>query len=72
MTEIEVNAQGGSAFNLSGGTSPNTSWNIFNTPGNYIVDYLDSNGCALQMNILISENINLPLFDIDNITNSTN
>ena len=72
VTEIEVNAQGGSAFNWSGGTSPNTSWNIFNTPGNYIVDYLDSNGCALQMNILISENINPPLLDIDNITNSTN
>ena len=72
VTEIEVNAQGGSAFNWSGGTSLNTSWNIFNTPGNYTVDYLDSNGCALQMNILISENINPPLLDIDNITNSTN
>ena len=71
-SEIEVSAQGGSNFNWSGGSSLNTSWNVISEPGNYIVDYVDSNGCELQMNILINENVDLPLIDIDNITNTTN
>ena len=71
-TEPTPSAQGGSNFNWSGGSSLNTSWNVISEPGNYIVDYVDSNGCELQMNILINENVDLPLIDIDNITNTTN
>ena len=43
-TEIEIEAIGGNDFTWSGGTSPNTAVNIITEPGNYFVDYLDSNG----------------------------
>lgn len=70
--EIEVEAFGGTDFNWSGGNSSNTSVNIITEPGNYFVDYLDSNGCELQMNLVISEDIIPPFVDIDNLTNVSN
>lgn len=72
MPQIEVEALGGSNFQWSGGDSVNSALNTFSQQGNYIVDYIDSNGCQLQMNIEISEDFSTPLLDIDNITNSTN
>ena len=71
-TEIELEAVGGTNFIWSGGISPNSAINNITEPGNYFVDYLDSNGCELQMNIVISENITSPFVSIDNITNITN
>ncbi len=71
-TEIEVEAFGGTNFTWSGGTSTNTALNNITEPGNYFVDYLDSNGCELQMNLVISQDITPPVVSIDNITNMSN
>ena len=71
-TEIEIEAVGGTNFIWSGGTSPNAAINMFTEPGNYFVDYTDSNGCALQMNVVISQDLIPPMVDIDNITNTSN
>ena len=71
-TEIEVEAIGGTDFIWSAGTSTNTALNIITEPGNYFVDYLDSNGCELQMNLVISQDLTTPTVDIDNLSNSSN
>lgn len=71
-TQIEIEAVGGTNFIWSGGASTNTAFNIITEPGNYFVDYTDSNGCELQMNVVITQDLTPPNVDIDNITNSSN
>lgn len=69
---ISLEANGGYDYNWSGGFTPNIATNSFDTPGFYVVDYSDSNGCALQMDINITDDFSLPNITISNNTNSSN
>jgi len=71
VTSVSVEAFGGSNYTWSGGLTPNSAVNSFDVSGTYIVDYVDSNGCQLQMDITIEEDYTLPVIDISNNTNST-
>lgn len=71
-SSISVEANGGYDYNWSGGITPNNATNSFDTPGFYVVDYSDSNGCALQMDINITDDFTLPNITISNNTNSSN
>ena len=72
VAQIEVEANGGTDFTWSAGSSLSTSWNVLTESGNYSVDYIDSNGCELQMNFIVSEDFNLPIIAIENVSNLTN
>lgn len=71
VSQIEVEAIGGLNYNWSGGTSLNTSWNTLTESGNYILSYIDSNGCDLQINFVVSEDFTTPIIQVENITNLT-
>ena len=71
VTSVSVEAFGGSNYTWSGGLTPNSAVNSFDVSGIYFVDYVDSNGCQLQMDITIEEDYSLPVIDIANNTNTT-
>jgi gliding motility-associated-like protein len=55
----------------SGGLTPNSSSNTFDTPGQYILNATDGNSCPIQFTINITQDINPPTSSITNITNTS-
>ena len=68
---VSVEAYGGSDYFWSGGLNPNSSSNSFDVSGTYTVNYIDSNDCPLQMDVVVYEDYSLPSILITNITNTT-
>ena len=66
-----MEAFGGSNYTWSGGLTPNSSDNSFDVSGTYTVNYIDSNNCPLQMEVVVYEDYSLPTILITNNTNST-
>ena len=68
---VSMEAFGGSNYTWSGGLTPNSSDNSFDVSGTYTVNYIDSNNCPLQMEVVVYEDYSLPTILITNNTNST-
>ncbi|PLX05866.1 MAG: hypothetical protein C0596_15300 [Marinilabiliales bacterium] len=70
-TSISVTATGGGTYSWSGGASPVSASNTFNTAGNYTVSVTGANGCTDSESINITQDISSPTVNITNNTGTT-
>jgi gliding motility-associated-like protein len=70
-TNINYSISGVASVLWSGGSTPNSSSNSFNSPGQYIVNVTDINSCPLQYNINLTQDITPPTAGITNTLGST-
>ncbi len=70
-TSINVTATGGSSYAWSGGATPSTAANSFNTAGTYTVTVTGSGGCTATASITITADNTPPTAGITNNTGTT-
>ncbi len=66
LPTINVTATGGTSYAWSGGSTPATAANSFNTNATYTVTVTAANGCTATSNIVITKNITIPTAGITN------
>ncbi len=67
-SSINLTATGGGTYAWSGGSAPASSANTVNNPGTYFVTVTGTNGCTDTENIVITQNITMPVAMIQNNT----
>ncbi len=71
VTSISVTATGGGSYAWSGGATPSTAANNFNTAGTYTVTVTGSGGCTATASITINANNTPPTAGITNNTGTS-